>query len=69
MGPFACPPGGCRVAGIVIPVPVRIIVGCALALVGAFTVGDLAFTIALFAMSVLFIVWAIIEAPMSRGDR
>lgn len=47
--------------GSLISVPARVIAALALALAGAWTVGALVFTIALFAMAALLIVWAVIE--------
>ena len=54
-----------------IPVPVRIVTACALALAGARTISDLAFTIALFSVAALFLLWAAVEARPSppKPDR
>lgn len=50
-----------------IPVPVRVVVFCGLGLWGAWTVGDLAFTVALFTLAALWLLWAFAGAA-PRGD-
>jgi hypothetical protein len=49
-----------------IPVPARIVTAAALALAGTWTISDLAFTVGLFTLAVLFAVWA--AAEVAGGD-
>lgn len=49
-----------------IPVPVRVVAATALAIWGAYTLGELALTVALFVMAALWTGWAAIGAAPRR---
>lgn len=51
-----------------VPVPARVVIACSLILTGAWTISDLAFTVALFTIGALFIAWAAVEYE-PPGDR